>query len=193
MPDFYLFGGPNGAGKTTIALRALPVLGCHEFVNADAIARALSPFQPESVAFRAGVLMMKRLRELAAKNVSFATESTLSARAYVPFIKNCQARGYTFHLIYIWLPDPEMNVARVAARVSAGGHNIPPDVIRRRYEAGRKNFVELYKPLANTWRILDNSAFSEKLIGKGGFQQPTNILDKEIWSRIHEGFNASAE
>lgn len=141
MPDFYLFGGPNGAGKTTIALRVLPALECHEFVNADALARALSPFQPETVALQSGFLMMKRLRELAQKKVNFATESTLAARAWVPLIKNCQAHGYTFNLIYVWLPDPEMDVARVAARVRAGGHDIPPEVIRRRYEAGRKTLL----------------------------------------------------
>ena len=135
--------------------------------------------------------MMQRLRELAAQNVSFATESTLAARSFVPFIKECQMRGYTFNLIYVWLPNAEMNVARVACRVRAGGHNIPPDVIRRRYEAGRKNFVELYKPLANSWRVLDNSGFAESLIAEGGSQIPTTILKPEIWRQIHGKFDAS--
>ncbi|MBV9864222.1 MAG: hypothetical protein JO316_02620 [Abitibacteriaceae bacterium] len=67
MPDLYLIGGPNGAGKTTIALQLLPTWGCHEFVNADSIAAALSPFDPESVALQAGVLMLKRLHDLAGK------------------------------------------------------------------------------------------------------------------------------
>ena len=191
MPDFYLFGGPNGAGKTTLAMKILPELGCREFVNADAIARALSPFNVESVAFQSGVLMMKRLRELASKNISFGTESTLSARAWVPFIKECRASGYTFNLIYVWLPDPEMNIARVAARVAAGGHDIPEETIRRRYQAGQKNFVELYKPLADTWRIFNNSDFSESLIATGGYQQETNILDDEVWRRIHAGYDGS--
>ena len=184
MPEFYLFGGPNGAGKTTLAMKILPELGCGEFLNADALARALSPFNVESVAFQAGVLMMKRLRELAAKKVSFGTESTLSARAWVPFIKECQASGYTFNLIYVWLPNPEMNVARVEARVRAGGHDIPSEVIRRRYAAGRKNFVELYKPLADTWRIFDNSGLTENLVAKGEYQQETIILDAEAWRKI---------
>ncbi len=188
MPDFFLFGGPNGAGKTTLALKLLPELGCREFVNADLIAGGLSPFQPDSVDFKAGFLMMRRLRELAAKSVNFATESTLAARAYVPFIQECRKRGYRFNLIFVWLPDAEMNVARVAARVRAGGHNIPEDVIRRRYEAGRKNFIELYKPLADTWRIFNNAALSETVIAEGGHQKPTLIFDFEAWSRIYAGY-----
>ena len=193
MPDFYLFGGPNGAGKTTLALKLLPGMDCHEFVNADAIARALSPFAPESVALQSGVLMMKRLRELATKNVSFGTESTLAARAWVPFIRDCRERGYRFNLIYVWLPDVEMNVGRVASRVRAGGHDIPEEVIRRRYDAGRRNFVELYKPLADTWRIFNNATLSETVIAEGGRQRPTLILDLEAWSKIHAGYTIPTE
>jgi predicted ABC-type ATPase len=144
MPDLFLFGGPNGAGKTTTALRVLRDFGCGEFVNADAIAAALSPFHSEAVDWKAGVLMMRRLRELAASGVDFATKSTLAARAYVPFIRDCQARGYRFNLIYLWLPSANMAVEHVAARVRAGDHHISEATIRRRYEAGRANFLELY-------------------------------------------------
>lgn len=187
MPNLYLLGGANGSGKTTLALKLLPSLGCDEFVNADAIARGLSPFQPDTVAFQSGVLMMKRLRELAAKNVSFGTESTLAARGFVPFIRDCRANGYTFHLIYVWLPSVEMNVARVAARVRTGGHDIPEEIIRRRHEAGRRNFVELYRPLADTWRVFDNAVLTERLIAEGGHQHPTVIYDSEVWRTIHAG------
>src|SRR5687768_9871949 len=113
MPEMYLIGGPNGAGKSTLARKILPELGCREFVNADAIASALSPFQPDSVALQAGTLMMKRLRELVKAGTNFGTESTLAARAWVPFIKECRNSGYNVNIIYVWLPDPDLAVARV--------------------------------------------------------------------------------
>lgn len=184
MPDFYLIGGPNGAGKTTIALRLLPAWGCHEFVNADAIAAALSPFAPERVALQSGVLMMRRLRELAAKEVSFGTESTLAARAFVPFIKKCQAKGYGFKLCYIWLPSAEEAIARVAARVRAGGHTIPEVTIRRRYEAGRVNFWQLYAPLADQWIVLDNSGDDFTIVAVGEREIATEVQQMEVWRQI---------
>ncbi len=187
MPEFYLFGGPNGAGKTTTAIDLLPSLGCDEFINADLIARGLAPFKPDSVAWRAGVLMMKKLRELAETGVDFGTETTLSARAYVPFIESCRARGYGFNLFYIWLPDAEMAVERVAARVRSGGHDIPPDVIRRRYHAGRRNFNELYRPLADRWAVFDNSQRPYQVVAHGGREQECEILLPEVWRAIeHE-------
>jgi predicted ABC-type ATPase len=154
MPELYLFGGPNGwvpkrkhfyafswagAGKTTIAMELLPALGCREFLNADAIARALSPFDADAVAFQSGVLLMRRVRVLAESGVDFASESTLAARAWAPFIKRCQTRGYRFNLIFVWLPSSDMAVERVKARVQSGGRDIPEETIRRRYEAGLKN------------------------------------------------------
>ncbi|MDQ3814314.1 MAG: zeta toxin family protein [Armatimonadota bacterium] len=184
MPDFYLIGGPNGAGKTTIALRLLPSLGCYEYVNADSIAAAMSPFRPDTMALRAGYLMMKRLRELADEGVSFATESTLAARAFVPFINECKAKGYNFNLLYIWLPNVEMAIARVADRVRSGGHSIPEETIRRRYEAGRKNFVSLYMPIAETWTAYDNSADELVLIATGGREEETVVHQPQSWQEI---------
>ena len=183
MPDFYLIGGPNGAGKTTIALQVLPSLGYMEYVNADALASALSPFQPETVAFQAGVLMMKRLHQLRDKGVSFASESTLSARAYAPFIRKCRESGYKIHLLYVWLPSDDMAVERVAHRVLAGGHDIPKDVIRRRYEAGLKNFNELYLPLADTFRVYDNSSLPTVVVAEGSIDSPL-IFQPQTWQRI---------
>lgn len=184
MPDFYLMGGPNGAGKTTIAMRLLPAWGCHEFVNADALAGALAPFAPESMALQAGVLMMRRLRELAAKEVSFGTESTLAARAFVPFIQECRNRGYGFKLCYIWLPSVEAAVARVAARVRAGGHAIPEATIRRRYEAGRRNFWQLYAPLADQWVVLDNSQNDFTIVAEGGREVELEVRQMATWRQI---------
>lgn len=183
MPDLYLFGGCNGAGKTTIALELLPELDCRQFLNADSIARALSPFDVDAVAFQAGALMMRRVRLLADKAESFASESTLSARAWAPFINDSKARGYTFNLIYVWLPSADMAVERVKARVLSGGHDISEDVIRRRYEKGRKNFIELYSPLADNWKVIDNSKPHQEIVAFRN-KSETQILEAQTWQQI---------
>ncbi len=158
MPNVYVFGGCNGAGKTTIAMRVLStVLGCREFVNADLIAAGLSPFRVESVALQAGRLMLQRINTLRDAKVDFAFESTLASRSFAPFLKSCQAHGFRVHLLYVRLESVELAIERVANRVLEGGHHIPEDTIRRRYEASRKNFLELYLPLADEWRIFDNT------------------------------------
>lgn len=188
MPDFYLFGGPNGAGKTTSALQILPPLGCAHFVNADLIATGISPLDVDAAAWQAGVLMMRRLRDLAAKGLDFGTESTLAARAYVPLIEKWRAESYRFHLFYVWLPDAEMAVERVAARVRSGGHNIPPDVIRRRYEKGRRNFIDTYRPRADFWTVLDNSQPNYRVVARGQKaeqNEETEIYLPEIWEQIN--------
>lgn len=182
MPELYLFGGPNGAGKTTIALELLPALGCRQFLNADAIARALSPFDVDAVAFQSGVLMMKRLRVISQNGEDFASESTLAARAWVPFIKECKTRGYTFNLVYVWLPSAEMAVERVKARVLSGGHDIPEATIRRRYEAGLENLRELYLPLADSWKIYSNE--NETFLVAQGEAGQQDIFDPLSWAKI---------
>lgn len=185
MPRIFLFGGPNGAGKTTIALQLLPALGCKSFVNADSIAAGLSPLNADAVALQAGVLMMKRLRELREQRIDFGTESTLAARAYVPFIRDCQSRGYTFHLIYVWLPAPEMAIERVAFRVRAGGHAIPIETIRRRYEAGRCNFSALYRPLADEWTVFCNVNPTLQVVAEGGRDSQTLVHNAAMWQDIN--------
>jgi predicted ABC-type ATPase len=165
VPDLYLIGGPNGAGKTTVALTLLPnFLACYEYVNADAIAAGLSPFKPESVALQAGRLMLERLRSLSGAGVDFAFETTLASRTFVAFLMACREQGYTINLLYIWLESAELAVQRVAARVRGGGHSIPEATIRRRYELGRRNFVQLYMPLADLWKVYDNSGNSPILV-----------------------------
>lgn len=184
MPELYLFGGPNGAGKTTTALKVLPLLGCQRFINADAIASGLEPLAGEDIAFRAGVLMMKRVRELMEESVDFGSESTLAARAWVPMIRKAQACGYTFNLIYVWLPSADLAVERVAARVRAGGHSIPEDTIRRRYEAGLQNFRTLYRPLADAWKVYDNSQPERVIVAQGGMARDTKVLQAAKWEAI---------
>lgn len=184
MAELYIIGGPNGAGKTTTALTLFPRLGVTEFVNADALALGLSPLDPESAARTAGRLMIERMRELSQRNGDFALETTLASRSFVPFIEECQRRGYVFKLVYVWLNSADLALTRVAARVRAGGHNIPEETIRRRYERGRENFFNLYRPLANEWAVFDNSGAQRTLIAQGGREKPTVVQDELIWSVI---------
>jgi len=121
----YIISGPNGAGKTTASYTVLPkILRCKEFVNADEIARGLSPFNPESVAIEAGRLMLKRINELLQRNVSFSIETTLSTRSYFRLVEKAHSQGYDVTLLYFWLKSPQQAIERVAERVAKGGHNI---------------------------------------------------------------------
>lgn len=143
--NLYIIAGCNGAGKTTASFNILPdLLNCREFVNADAIAAAISPFQPESVAFESGRIMLKRIDELLEKQVDFAIETTLATKSYKQLIERAKANNYRVTLLFFWLKSPEMAVQRVASRVEKGGHHIPQDVILRRYERGIKNLFEIY-------------------------------------------------
>ncbi|MCQ2078297.1 MAG: zeta toxin family protein [Bacteroidaceae bacterium] len=159
MRTLYIIAGCNGAGKTTASYTILPeIWKCKEFVNADEIARGISPFNPESVAFQAGRIMLERIDELLAMGESFSIETTLSTRSYVSLIKKAQAQGYIVNLLFFWLNSPELAIQRVAKRVSEGGHNIPTDVIIRRYQRGIDNFFKLYKDIVDFWTLVDNAS-----------------------------------
>ena len=141
----YIISGPNGAGKTTASYTLLPkILRCKEFVNADEIARGLSPFNPESVAIEAGQLMLKRINELLQRNVSFSIETTLSTRSYFRLVEKAHSQGYDVTLLYFWLKSPQEAIERVAERVAKGGHNIPNDTIIQRYWEGLDNLFNIY-------------------------------------------------
>lgn len=192
-PNIVVLGGPNGAGKSTIAkLALLRELGVEEFVNADVIATGLSAFQPESVAIEAGRIMIERLRQLAVSRKSFALETTLSARSLHPWISRLQRKSdYQFHLIYVWLNHPDLNIARVKARVSIGGHDIPPGTVVRRYYRSVKNLFELYLPLADTWMILDNSGDEGPIQVAGGVRgKEPDIFDHTLWLKLQEARDA---
>ena len=152
-----IIAGPNGAGKTPFAREFLPTdADCPNFVNADLIAAGLSPFAPDLVAFKAGRLMLETIADYAKRGESFSFETTLSGLTYAQMIPTWQAEGFMVTLIFLSLPNVEMALERVASRVIQGGHNVPEDVIRRRFEHGIKNF-ERYKVLVDSWQLYDNS------------------------------------
>ena len=188
----YIIAGCNGAGKTTASFTILPeILNCKEFVNADEIAKGLSPFQPEKVAFEAGRIMLDRINVLLQSDQSFAFETTLATRTYKQKLIDAKKRGYTIKLLFFWLPSIEMAIERVAIRVSEGGHNIPSDVIARRYQRGIDNLFKIYLPLCDSWMIFDNEAIS-KIIAERSIGQETKIYDKIKWNLIYN-FNSNYE
>ena len=163
-----IIAGPNGAGKTTFAREFLPFEGgCPIFVNADLIAAGIAPFQPEAVAFRAGRLMLQELAHHAAEGRSFAFETTLSGRTYAPMIDAWRAQGYTVKLVFLSLMSAEEAVVRVANRVRQGGHHIPEDTIRRRFDAGLRSVHDIYRARVDYWQLFDNSGDSPLLLAEG--------------------------
>lgn len=168
MPRAAVLGGINGAGKTTASREVLQnVLGIPVFANADAIARGLNAFHPESEAVRAGRVLLDWLKDLAAAKRDFAFETTLAARTYAPWLAELRAAGYEVYLFYYWLRSPEMAIARVAERVRAGGHFVPDATVRQRYSRSVRNFLELYRPVADCWEVYDNSNGERTLIAAG--------------------------
>ena len=185
-PQVVVIAGPNGAGKTTLAPFLLrDTLRVLEYVNADPIALGLSGFDPASVALQAGRVMLNRLHELAEQRKTFAFETTLSAKHYAGWIEKLRNDGYAFQLMFLWLQSSDLAVRRVRERVQAGGHDVPEQVIRRRYAAGLRNFSKLYQPLANTWAVYDNSESpSPTMIAQGGEGEEPSIIHADLWERF---------
>ena len=182
MANLFIISGCNGAGKTTTSFTILPeLLQIKEFVNADEIARGLSPFQPEKVFIEAGKIMLRRLQELLLQRQDFAFETTLSTRSFVGLIKQAKDFGYTINLIYYWLDSVELAIERVKIRVSEGGHYIPTETIIRRYHAGVKNFINLYKDKVDYWMLIDNSGTEPELIAEGRSEEKHQVANSEKW------------
>lgn len=189
-----MIAGPNGAGKTTTAEAFLSQQEdlYDEFLNADHIARGLSPLHPENVNSQAGKLMIQRFHDCLNSNMSFAFETTASGLTYSNHLKEAKQHGYTISLIYLWLSSPDQAVKRVAQRVKQGGHNIPESDIRRRYFRGLKNLINLYLPFADTALILDNSTAESgvrKIIARKEFDRQLQIEDEKIWEKMRESAN----
>ena len=169
MKRILIIAGPNGAGKTTFATEFLTnEADCPTFVNADLIAAGLNPFQPVRSAIQAGRIMLEMIDRYVEIGESFAFETTLSGRGYASMIAGWQARGYRVHLFFLRLPMPEMALARVRNRVAEGGHDVPEEVVRRRFEAGWRNFREVYADLVDEWALYDASGGSPVVIDEGG-------------------------
>jgi predicted ABC-type ATPase len=178
----YIIGGCNGAGKTTASFNILPeLLHCKEFVNADEIARGISPFQPEKVAIEAGRIMLERIEELMSSQVDFSFETTLSSRSFIRTIERAKSKGYYVTLIFFWLESIELAKDRVINRVNEGGHHISADVIERRYKAGINNLFKIYQNKVDSLLIYDNSNSESELIAEKEFDEDFSILN---WSKF---------
>ncbi len=185
MPNLFIISGCNGAGKTTASYTILPeMLSCKEFVNADEIARGLSPFKPENVAIQAGKIMLERIQNLIANGTDFALETTLATRTHANVIRYAQANGYKVTLVFFWLNMPSLAVERVKMRVASGGHNVDEKTIRRRYDIGIKNLFSLYIPLCEYWMIINNSTIPQELIAEGGTKADLRIYNKTTYNKI---------
>ncbi|MDE5956083.1 MAG: zeta toxin family protein [Bacteroidales bacterium] len=187
MPRLYIISGCNGAGKTTASYSMLPeMLECSEFVNSDEFAKGLSPFNPEKASIQASRYMIMKIRYLLKRRQDFAVETTLATRTLLKTVRMAQEAGYSVTLLYFWLSSPELAVERVRARVEAGGHNIPEETIRRRYQVGIGYFFHYYAPVCERWILADNSQIPFRVIAEGAKDEITNIRDIVTYNMIRK-------
>ncbi len=182
----YVIAGPNGAGKTTFAKTFLPdFLDCKVFVNADLIAGGIAPLAPEQAAIKAGKLLLEEIRETAKRKVDFGFETTLSGRSYVNLFNEFIRQGYAVHLVFLWLPNIDISIKRIAERVKRGGHHIPEQVARRRFARGVENLFKLYDSMLSGWVIFDNSAAEPAMLAYREGERKV-ILDETKFSQIQK-------
>ncbi len=185
MPKLYIIAGCNGAGKTTASYTILPeMLKCSEFVNADEIARGLSPFAPEKMAIQAGKILIERVENLLENGMDFAMETTLATRIHLKILLKAQEYGYIVTLVYFWLNMPSLAVERVKLRVLSGGHHVDEAMIRRRYDIGIKYLFSLYIPACEYWLVIDNSHNPSQIICEGGKNIKTKIHNKTLFNQL---------
>ena len=190
--DLYIVAGCNGAGKTTASFTILPeILNCKEFVNADEIAKGLSPFQPEKVSIEAGRIMLNRINELLLLNKTFAFETTLATKSYKSKVLDAQSGNYKVTLLFFWLESEDLAIERVKNRVLEGGHNIESLIIRRRYKNGIKNLFDIYLPLVNELMIFDNSGGKPDLIAEKTKESEINILNTNQYNKLKIQYHES--
>ncbi|MFY0599827.1 MAG: zeta toxin family protein [Cyclobacteriaceae bacterium] len=191
MKKMYIIAGPNGAGKTTLSYTILPeIFDCDEFINADEIAKGISPLNPEKAGIRAGRLMLGRIKELLIQGESFAFETTLATKSYQGFIKNAREFGYDVTLLFLSLDSSELAIHRVKTRVIEGGHNIPIQTIERRYSNGLINFFKIYRAIVNKWVLVDNSTENFEFIAEG-FDSEVIIRNESKWTYLNNNYNGN--
>ena len=182
----YIISGCNGSGKTTASYTLLPeLLDCSEFVNSDEFAKSLAPFHPETAYITASRYMLKKLRYLFTRREDFCIETTLATRSLLKMVRMAQDQGYFVTVVYLWLRNPEIAIQRVAARVEAGGHDVAPDVIRRRYYTGLEYFFDLYSPVCDKWMLVDNSEKEFRIIAEGS-AKGTTVRDLPLYQQIKQ-------
>jgi len=187
MPNLYIIAGCNGAGKTTASFTVLPeMLNCDEFVNADEIAKGLSPLNPERSAIDAGRIMLQKIDKLILNKQDFAFETTLSTKSYANTIEKAKQCGYQITMVFFWLDSADLAIARVKTRVFEGGHHVPEPVIIRRYYSGLKNLFSLYIPLCDYWMIFDKSKLASDLIAEGYSDKEVDIKKSIIFAKIKQ-------
>ena len=189
MPNLYIISGCNGSGKTTASYTLLPeMLGCSQFVNSDEFAKSFSPFDPSAASISAGRFMLLKIRYLLRRREDFCIETTLATRSLMRTVEDAKENGYEVTLLYFWINSPELAIKRVRDRVEAGGHSIPENVIRRRYDMGLRYFFNDYMPVSDRWILVDNSQIPFRVLAEGDHFR-TTIKDPEtyelIWSRAH--------
>ena len=185
MKNLYIIAGPNGAEKTTASYTILPeIFNCDEFVNADEIARGLSPFNPDEVAIQSGKMMVRRIKELLHEGKSFAIETTLATKSHVSLIKQARSSGYTITLLFLFLDSIELAIERVGIRVKEGGHDIPKNVIARRYERGLNHLFNRYLPIVDEWSMVNNSKEGFSTIARGLIDGTLIEVDKNVWRQL---------
>lgn len=189
MKKIFVIAGCNGAGKTTASFTILPdILACDEFINADEIARGLSPFHPEKVSIEAGKLMLSRIKKMLHSGKTFAFETTLATKSYSRMLHNAKKQGYQTTCLFFWLSNVEIAINRVRSRVNEGGHNIPEEVIRRRYHNGLQNFFSLYVDIWDSWLFIDNSGPVYEVIAEGGPNSEI-IHHEKLWLEIRKTYD----
>ena len=185
-PRVVVFAGPNGAGKSTHADAILAALGMEIFVNADYIARGLSGRNTDTVAFEAGRIMLKRLHQLSDAGADFAFESTLASRSFAPFLRTLKAQGYSVAIYYFSLANAQLAIRRVKLRVALGGHDVPADVVRRRFGRSLSNFFNLYVPLADEWTLFDNSTSPHARTVAAKLANQLTVTETATWHKLQK-------
>ena len=186
MPTLYIIAGPNGVGKTTFADSYLPDEAKQlEFVNADLIARGLSPYDPDSATVEAGRIALKRIRELIALRKGFTWETTMSGRSAIGWLRGARAAGYVLEAYFLWVGDQEVVLRRIRQRVVEGGHNIAEQLSRRRFFKTIQNFLKLYRPLMDSWKLYDNDLPAPRLLAVEKLGRLV-VRDQRQWSGLLE-------